>query len=307
MRILSEVNISRISWLKSGGLANQYIQPQSVDELVSIVKQFERDKVKYDLVGHTSNTYFLPSYNSDAIISTRLLNMYEEKDKTIVCECGVSVRHLARRMVEKGIKGFEGLIDLPGTVASSVYGNASCYGCSINELLVSYDFLQEDGNIVNLSFDSLKLSQRSSALKRGELKGVILRVYLKKEEGDKECLQLLSTLNTHRRCQTQPGPAHNLGSIFVTGKPTMLYYTVMIVSKIILYFSHEKDPLVLIQKRVAIVLSLLRNEDLLPYVSYGLNRYIWKDDMAHILFERYTKLYRRLHKNSEFEIEIKGR
>lgn len=306
MIILREISIGEISWLKSGGLAKQYIQPQTVDELISVVKQFKRDKINYDLIGHTSNIYFLPSYNSDAIVSTRSLKMYEEKDKLIVCECGVSVRCLARRMVEKGIKGFEGLIDLPGTVAASVYGNASCYGCSINELLVSYDFLQEDGKIVNLSLDSLKLSQRSSALKRGEIKGVILRVYLKKEEGDKECLQLLSTLNRERRRQTQPGPAHNLGSIFATGKPTMLYYTVMIVSKIILCFSHEKDPLKLIQKRVAIILSLLRNEDLLPYVSYGLNRYIWKDDMAHILFERYTKLYRRLYKNSEFEIEIKG-
>lgn len=305
MKTTSDISIGKISWLHHGGKVSKYFEPQNVLELINIVNELNKYQCRFDLIGHTSNTYFKSSYNVEAMVSTRLVNSYIEREDSIICDCGVSVRQLSRRMVNEGIKGFEGLIDLPGTVAASVYGNASCFGCSINKLLLSYDFLLEDGSIVNLKSDSLQLSHRSSALKRGELKGVILRVYLKKEKGDKEKTQSLAASYTEKRRQTQPGPANNLGSIFVTGSPTILCYVVKIVSKIILCFSNEKDPFRLLSKRVALMLRLLRHEDLLPYLSYGLNRYIWKDETAHVLFERYSKLYRRLYRNSEFEIEIK--
>ena len=153
----------------------------------------------FDLIGHTSNIYFLPDYSVDVMVSTRKCKQYTLTEDVIECDCGVPVAKLARKMVDEGVKGFEGLIDLPGTVGAAVYGNASCYGCSINSLLIAFDLLKPDGTIETMYPSDLKLTKRSSSLKRHELKGIILSVKLKKEQGVAVLLKNLADKNHHKR------------------------------------------------------------------------------------------------------------
>ena len=75
---------------------------------------------------------------------------------------------MALTAIEAGIQGFEGLIDLPGTVAASLYGNAGCYGCSISSLLKSATILTEDGEVINAGKEWFDFTKRSSSLKRGD-------------------------------------------------------------------------------------------------------------------------------------------
>ena len=48
-------------------------------------------------------------------------------------------------MIKAGYVGFEGLTDLPGTIAGAVYGNSGCRHCSINELVTDIELLTDDG------------------------------------------------------------------------------------------------------------------------------------------------------------------
>ena len=57
--------------------------------------------------------------------------------------------------------------------------------------------------------------------------------------------------------------------------------------------------------KINFILRILGAKDLAPYV-YGWNRFIWKDEKAHILFWKFHNLHMKLFKNSDFEIEIKG-
>ena len=173
MIIRKNVPIYDICWLNhtKGGTIGIYYEPENIDELKNICFSLFQAGKHFDLIGHTSNIYFLPDYSVDYMVSTRKCNSFAECEDVIVCDCGVSVMKLARQMVDKGIKGFDGLIDLPGTVAASIYGNASSYGCSINDLLLSCELLQPDGKIVTIQPKDLRLSKRSTALKRGELRG----------------------------------------------------------------------------------------------------------------------------------------
>jgi UDP-N-acetylenolpyruvoylglucosamine reductase len=210
-------------------------------------------------------------------------------------------------MVDKGIKGFEGLIDLPGTVGAAVYGNASCYGCSINSLLISFELLKPNGDIVTVHPNDLKLSKRSSALKRHEIEGIILSVKLRKEQGDVTLLKNLAEKNHHTRKVTQPSPKDNLGSIYASKQTkTPIGFIVLGIAKVIglLYGITGKNKKQIRDKQKEIVLTLLQARDLLPYV-YGWNRYIWKDELAHTLFWKFDEIHRLLYKDNEFEIEIK--
>ena len=181
-----------------------HIMNQKTEKSCSIcARHLYKEGKTFDIIGHTSNIYYLPSYSIDILVSTRKVKETTEEDKYIIADCGVSVSTLAKKMVEQGIKGFEGLIDLPGTVAASVYGNASCYDCSINSLLESFQLLTPDGEIKTLHTGDLKLSKRSTSLKRNELGGVIITVTLRKENGDADQLRLLAE-QCHEKKENHP-------------------------------------------------------------------------------------------------------
>lgn len=173
MIIRYNVPIYSICWLNHarGGIIGTYYEPENKDELIRLCQKLYAEEKLFDIIGHTSNIYYLPSYSVDIMVSTRKVRNYVIGEDFIECDCGVSVRNLARRMVEDVVEGFEGLVDLPGTVASSVYNNASCFHCSINSLLLSFDLLCPEGIVRTLYCRDLKLTQRSSSLKRRELGG----------------------------------------------------------------------------------------------------------------------------------------
>lgn len=95
-------------------------------------------------------------------------------------------------MVKGGYKGFEWLVDLPGTIGGAVVNNSRCYGCQISHLLKEVRLLQSDGTVTNLSPQDLAFKFRSSDLKRGEINGVILTVTLILEKGNAAELESLA-------------------------------------------------------------------------------------------------------------------
>ena len=311
MLIRNNVPVYKICWLNyaKGGMIGTFYEPECKEELVELCRSLYREGRKFDVIGHTSNIYFLPNYNVGIMVSTRKVKNLEIQDDCIIADCGVSVSKLAHQMVNAGIKGFEGLIDLPGTVAASVYGNSSCYGCSVNDLLLSFDLLTPEGHVLTMSPMDLKLSNRSSVLKRGELGGVILSLKLRKEKGDAVALKKIADRNRQNRKATQPGPKDNLGSIYADIHVYSFFsYIVRGLAKILAlpYFLTGKGKNEIKPKQRRILFTLLGAKDLLPYV-HSWNRYIWKDEHSHKLFWKYHKIHQRLFKPIKFEIEIRGK
>ena len=241
MIIKHNIPIYQICWLNfaEGGTVGTFYEPENLQELIDLARTLFLEKKSFDVIGHTSNIYFLPNYNAEIIVSTRRLKNIIVGEKTVTAECGTGVKSLATQMVDSGIIGFEGLIDLPGTVAASVYGNASCYNCSINKLLVSFDVLRPDGTIVTLFPDDLQLSKRSSSFKRGEQKGIILSVTLSCNKGNIEELKMKAQLNHQIRISTQPPAQNNLGSIYRDVQEWSLFGKLLngIVGLVKVYFS----------------------------------------------------------------------
>lgn len=310
MIIKEQICIGQISWLKYSqcGKIGVLYEPENKDELVELCRSLYAEGKAFDVIGHTSNIYFHPSYNVDVMVSTRKVRNLKEEAESIIVDCGVSVKTLARKMVDSGVLGFEGLIDLPGTVAASIYGNASCFGCSINEQLISFDVLRPDGSIVTLNKEDLKLAKRSSSFKRGEQQGVILSAKLRKEVGNRDAILAKAEQNHQKRKSTQPSAQNNLGSIYCSSsRMTLLGYFVKGLVHVYGLFERmrgtgKKD---IAYRKKSFMLSLIGAKDLLPYM-YSWNRFIWKDAKAHELFWKFHHKHQLMFKNSDFEIEIKG-
>ncbi len=308
MEIINNTSAQRISWVKSNkkalesnlaAISNLYY-PESVDELVGLISRLAAEGATYELIGHSSNTLFLPSYHVDHLICTRKMSSWYETDTEIVCEGGVNVATLSETMIKAGYMGFEGLTDLPGTIAGAVYGNSGCRHCSVNALVNDVELFTNDG-IMHLSHDDLKLSYRSSVFKRKEIEGTILRVRLRKCKGDSEELQKIANKNHEHRKKYQPSGANNLGTTFNCGQyPTLKCRLLRLLEKCIQVITCKKDS----RFSYPLMLRCIGKGTFSPYV-YRWNRYMFLDTRAHELFPQYIKFVRTLYKDARLEIEIR--
>lgn len=308
MKILHNVSPQQVSWVKSNknrlekntSIKTLYY-PVTISELVDLLHTLKNSNQEFDIIGHSSNTLFLPSYKCDNLICTKELKSWYETDDSIVCDCGVNVANLSKQMVAKGYMGFEGLTDLPGTIAAGVYGNCGCRGCSVNELVQSFQLLLPDGTIKELGVNDLKLSKRNTSLKRGELKGVILSVKLKKVQGNAEELIRLMEQNHQIRLKQQPSGTNNLGTTFIGGKQfTAKGRIFKKLELIVSMLTRNPDR----RRNFPIVLRITGNGRFAPYVYYW-NRYMFQDADSHLLFPEYMEFLQSLYKDVRLEIEIR--
>lgn len=305
-----DVSLKKKTWIHRGGNVGLYITPNSEKQLYDLGSFLYKNNISFDIVGHTSNLYFLNEYNPDIVISTRLCNHYVINENHITCECGVSVAKLAKECLELGVCGFEFLTELPGTVAGAIYNNSSCKTNSIAELIESVRYLCQDGSVRELGLSDLEYSFRTSALKRQVLKGVILSAILRVERTEDiiELKEKASQFRKHRKENLEPSP-YTLGCTFdtpfINGKLSLayriLYFSYMGLLSLLRVPKAKKQHL---QK--VFFLRLTGYKDLIPYVSdKTMITYIWKDENADSLFPKYVQFMNEVMKTDKMEIEIK--
>lgn len=308
MKHLTNVSVQHISWVKSNksilnpikGIKNLYY-PDTIEELENLLRHFNSSQSEYLVIGYSSNTLFLPSFEIENVICTIKLDNYSETEKYIICECGVNVSRLSNSMVERGFVGFEGLVDLPGTIASGVYGNCGCRGCSINAIVDHFTFLTQDNQLIELTTKELNLSHRTSDLKRGKLKGVILNVWLRKKSGNVKDLKAIAESNRQIRKKRQPSAVNNLGTTIAgMARPTLLGYIYKIVNKFIKFIFDIDSS----EKLFHLFMRVSGKSNVLKYL-FNKRRYMFLDEESHILFPKYIAFLKSLYKDVQIEIEIR--
>jgi UDP-N-acetylmuramate dehydrogenase len=79
---------------------------------------------------------------------------------------------------QRGLGGLERLAGIPGTVGGALYGNAGAFGVQIGDLTESLQYLEPTCSPASIGGADCRFSYRSSAFKRGELRGIITAAVL---------------------------------------------------------------------------------------------------------------------------------
>lgn len=306
--ITTHVALSQRTWIHRGGIAAVWFSPKNTEQLAKIGHYLYNNHLQFDIIGHTSNTYFTNTYNTDYILDTRSIQNIIFNDKIIICDCGVPLQRLARLCISKGIRGYEGFYNIPGTVAGGVVDNSGCYGSQIDEVVLSVDILSTNGNIINIPISTLGYKTRSSALKRHELQGIILKVYFDgRHTGNSEELRKLGEHNQSLRLYQHEGPSCNLGSVFVYTwryKKNIRNFVVRIISKImqLLHIDYLRQ-----QYAIKWMLMILYGYTKLDkYISNkNLKCFLWKEADADEHFEEFIRFFNAFADNPEMEIDIR--
>jgi UDP-N-acetylmuramate dehydrogenase len=158
--------LRRYTAWKIGGPADALLEPKSVDELVTAVREARENGVPVTVLGGGTNVLVRDGgIRGLTIRLAKSLTNVEVDGLSVAADAGVLYPVLANTTAAKGLAGLEFATGIPGTVGGAVYMNAGAYGSETKEVLVWADvFRAEAGEVVRMPNRDLHLSYRNSIL-----------------------------------------------------------------------------------------------------------------------------------------------
>ena len=139
-----EINydLKKKSWLKCGGIANLFIEPDTLEKTENLAKYLYKKNINFYPVGNLSNTLIRDGKIYTPIINLKRIKepitMLDDNEKYISLKVssGLSIFKLVNYTTNNlHISGQEGMIGIPGTIGGAMLTNASSYDSCISEFL----------------------------------------------------------------------------------------------------------------------------------------------------------------------------
>jgi UDP-N-acetylmuramate dehydrogenase len=221
-RILKNEPMSRHTSWRTGGVARQYIQAESLSALASFIATLPVDE-KLLWLGLGSNTLVRDGgFNGTVIATQGLMSQLgivdeevsdaEELDKTMVyVGAGVSSAKLARFCSKNSLAGADFFAGIPGLVGGALAMNAGAVGGETWPLVVEVETLNRKGEITKRCANEFEYGYR-------HVKGpaeewfVSATLKLKKQQLKNNTIDIKQLLA--KRALTQPTGVASCGSVF---------------------------------------------------------------------------------------------
>jgi UDP-N-acetylmuramate dehydrogenase len=197
-----------------GGPADLLIAVKSASELEEVVRKVWQYGIQYTILGGGSNVLVSDKGVRGLVILNRARGVqFDETESPLVrAESGVVFSNLANRCAAKGLGGLEWAGTVPGTIGGAVYGNAGAFGGDMAGNLRVAEISAQTGR-QTLSAAELGFGYRTSLLKRGVLKAVVLSTELRLTKSTKESVTARMEAFSKDRKRSQP-PGASMGSMF---------------------------------------------------------------------------------------------
>ena len=197
-----------------GGPADVLVTVNSADELANAVTMLWDAEAPYVLLGGGSNVLVSDAGVRGIVILNRAKAVrFEYADSPKVwAESGAIFTNVANRCAARGLSGLEWAATVPGTIGGAVYGNAGAFGGDMAHGLLRAEVLSAIGR-EQWPVKKFGYGYRTSVLKRGEVKAVVLAAEISLQTATKEEVAVKIGEFSDRRKSTQP-PGASMGSMF---------------------------------------------------------------------------------------------
>ena len=213
-KVKENVLLAPYTSARIGGPADIFITADSAAELARIVKLLWKQEMPFTILGGGSNVLVSDKGIRGVVVLNRAkaIRFHSGDQPSVTVESGVVFSNLANRCASKGLGGIEWAATVPGTIGGAVYGNAGAFGGDMTGNLMCSDLLTVDGR-QQYSVEQMGYGYRTSVLKRGEVKAVVLAAQLSLKNSTKEEATVnIQQFGAHRKA-TQP-PGASMGSMF---------------------------------------------------------------------------------------------
>ena len=213
-KVKENVSLAPYTSARIGGPADIFITADSAAELAKIVKLLWKHELPYIILGGGSNVLVSDRGVRGVVILNRAkgVRFHGGDQPSVTVESGVVFSNLANRCASKGLSGLEWAATVPGTVGGAVYGNAGAFDSDMAGNLICAELLTKNGR-ERFTVGQMGYGYRTSALKRGEVKAVVLLAELSLKNSTKEEVTVkVQQLGAHRKATQHPGAS--MGSMF---------------------------------------------------------------------------------------------
>lgn len=196
-----------------GGPARFFVEARSSDDIVAAVTMAKDNALPYFILGGGSNTLVSDEGFLGLVIKAANRNVKIEGER-VTAEAGAISAAVARQTADKGLRGFEWAISLPGTIGGGVRGNAGCFGGEMKDSVESVRVLR-DGEVIDIPASDMHFGYRHSVLKDEAYRGdVVLQATFKLTPGNREQAMQLLNDNLAGRKASQPLGSSSAGCMF---------------------------------------------------------------------------------------------
>ncbi len=212
--VQENVGLAPYTSARIGGPADVLITVKSATELAQAMQLIWEKEIPYYMLGGGSNVLISDHGIRGVVVLNRAKEVRFESGARpqVWCEAGVIFSNLANRCASKGFAALEWGATVPGTIGGAVYGNAGAFGGDMSMNLIWAELLTKNGR-EKFSVEQMGYGYRTSILKRGEIKAIVLSALLGLKNAVKEDVSVKIEQFSERRKATQP-PGASMGSMF---------------------------------------------------------------------------------------------
>ncbi len=213
-KVKENVLLAPYTSARIGGPADIFVVADDGAELVRIVKLLWKQEMPFTILGGGSNVLVSDKGIRGVVVLNRAkaVRFHGGDQPSVTVESGVIFSNLANRCASKGFAGLEWAATVPGTIGGAVYGNAGAFGGDMTGNLMCAEILTDSGR-EKLAVEQMGYGYRTSMLKRGEVKAIVLSAELSLKNSTKEEVTVnIQQFSAHRKA-TQP-PGASMGSMF---------------------------------------------------------------------------------------------
>lgn len=205
--------ISKHTTYKVGGKAKAIVYPDSVDNLIKLLKELKSLNENYKIIGKGSNLIFSSKDYDGVLINLEELKTFKIDGNIVTAEAGVSTVKLALETAKNNLSGLEFASGIPGTIGGGVFMNAGAYNSDFSNVIKEVKYLDQDFNIKVIQNKDMKFSYRDSIFK--EKKDMII-IEATMELNPKPYSEINEIILSRRekRIATQPLEYPSAGSVF---------------------------------------------------------------------------------------------
>lgn len=206
--------MSRHTTFRIGGPAELFACPKTPEEVTALLSACKEDTVPYFILGKGSNLLVGDGGIPGLTIAMEGLSRIQVEGTVICAQAGASLSAVCLAAREAGLTGLEFAYGIPGQIGGGVYMNAGAYGGELRDVLVSVDFLDEEGQLRTLPVEQLEMGYRHSFFtgKNCTILSALLRLE-KDPEGPAAVTARMEEIFSRRR-EKQPLEWPSAGSTF---------------------------------------------------------------------------------------------
>ncbi len=199
---------------KVGGPCDCMVEPQSIDEIIEVLKYAKANNLCYYVIGNGSNLLVKDEGVNALIIkiTSKFSNVVVDGEK-IKAEAGCSVPKLSQIAKQNSLSGLEFACGIPGSIGGGIRMNAGAYGGEMVNVVEKVGYINDKCELVEISNEECEFSYRQSMFVKHPEYVVVYAIY-KLKKGNIEEISSIMESNMNSRKEKQPLEYPNFGSVF---------------------------------------------------------------------------------------------